>query len=33
MTTYARKKKRAICMKNFGFSLMFGDVTALKIRQ
>jgi hypothetical protein len=33
MTTYARKKKRAICMKNFGFSFMFGDVTALKIRQ
>lgn len=32
MTTYARKKKTAICMKNFGFSLMFGDVTALAIR-
>jgi len=33
ITTYARKKKIAICTKNFGFSLMFGDVTALSIRK
>jgi len=31
ITTYARKKKIAICTKNFGLSLMFGDVTALSI--
>lgn len=31
ITTYARKKKTAIWIKNFGFSLMFGDVTALQI--
>lgn len=28
-TTYARKKKMAIWNKNLGFSLIFGDVTAL----
>jgi hypothetical protein len=33
ITTYARKKKIAICTKNFGLSLMFGDVTALSIRK
>lgn len=30
-TTYARKKKIAIWKKNLGLSLIFGDVTALKI--
>lgn len=28
-TTYAKKKKMAIWKRNFGLSLMFGDVTAL----